>query len=189
MPQVPTVVVLAGGASTRMGTHKPDVVVVERTMLEWVVRAAGDLPTLVVGGPEVTATRWIPDEVRNGPAGALALALTAVNGPVIIVGADQPWLRPETLAALAVFPSDAACVPVEGEQRQVMCARYPGTIADIAARVANDGGGLQRVLDLIPRAEVDEERWRAWDEDGRSWFGVDTPKDLETGLARYGPPA
>jgi len=189
MPSSPTVVVLAGGASTRMGTHKPGVVVAGRTMLEWVIAAAAAHPTLVVGGPETTSAPWLADEVRNGPVGALALAIAAVDGPVVLVGADQPWLRPSTLAALAAFPSEAAFVPVDGERRQVTCARYPGGIADIAARVAADRGGLQRLVDLIPRAEVAEDRWRTWGEDGRSWFGVDTPADIETGIARYGPPS
>ena len=30
--------------------------------------------------------------------------------------------------------------------------------------------------------------WRAWDEDGRSWFSVDVHGDIEAGLERYGPP-
>jgi len=184
----PTLVVLAGGSSTRMGTHKPDVPVAGRPMLEWVVAAAGDHPVVVVGGPEPAMAPWVADEVRDGPAGGLALALATVDGPVVLVGADQPWLRPETVDALARFAADAACVPVDGERRQVTCARYPGGIADIAARVAAEGKGLQELLGLIPRVELAEETWRHWGEDGRSWYSVDTLDDLGAGLDRYGPP-
>jgi molybdopterin-guanine dinucleotide biosynthesis protein A len=183
-----TLVVLAGGASKRMGTHKPDVPLAGRSMLEWVVASAGTHPVLVVGGPEVTIAPWIADEVRDGPAGGLALALASVDGPVVLVGADQPWLRPETVDALAGFAAEAACVPVHAERRQVTCARYPDGIAQIAARVAAEGKGLQELLGLIPRVELAEETWRSWGEDGRSWYSVDTPDDLAEGMDRYGPP-
>jgi molybdopterin-guanine dinucleotide biosynthesis protein A len=189
MPTTPTVVILAGGPSRRFGSHKPAATVGDRTMLEWVVGAAGDLPSLVIGGPEVDLTRWIADEVRDGPAGALAVACSAVDGPVIVVGADQPWVRAETLHALADFPADAAFVPVDDERRQVTCARYPAGIAEMAERGAAAGGGLQEVLDMVPRNEVPEERWRSWNEDGRSWYSVNFPDDIPAGVVRFGPPA
>ena len=188
MPATPTIAVLAGGPSTRFGSHKPNALLAGLTMLDWVLRAAGGMPTIVVGGPEVAGSRWVPDEVRDGPAGALALAIAAAGGPVILVGADQPWVRPATLEALAAFPAEAACVPVDGDSRQVTCARYPATLADLAARTSAAGGGLQRVLDMVPRNEVPEERWRTWGEDGRSWYSVDSLEHLTEGLTRYGPP-
>jgi hypothetical protein len=76
-------------------------------------------------------------------------------------------------------------VPVEDGVRQVTCARYS---ADVA-REAAEAGSVQELLDRITFQAVDAAEWRAWGEDGRSWYSVDDEESLATGLARYGPPS
>ena len=34
----------------------------------------------------------------------------------------------------------------------------------------------------MPPLEITEPVWRSWGEDGRSWFSVDRPEDIEIGL-------
>jgi hypothetical protein len=44
------------------------------------------------------------------------------------------------------------------------------------------------MLDQIPYRSIEEEEWRSWNEDGRSWFSVDDERALEEGLRRFGAP-
>ena len=183
-----TLAVLAGGASRRMGVDKPALEVAGSTMLDLALAAAGELPTLVVGRPHRTAT-WVadPGEPGGGPLAGLVAALQTTGGPVVLVGADQPWLRGATVARLATEEGDVPVAPTDGGHRQVLCARYPLASLDAARRTLDAGGGLQSLLDLGCRT-ISPDEWRRWGEDGRSWHSVDTPEDLVTGLALYGDP-
>jgi molybdopterin-guanine dinucleotide biosynthesis protein A len=102
--------------------------------------------------------------------------------PVLLVAVDQPWVRTGTLSRLASIGETV--VPVHDEYRQVTCAVYYPVILDSVYQA----GSLQGLMDLAPPLEVTEPVWRSWGEDGRSWFSVDRPEDLETGLERYGVP-
>ncbi len=181
-----TLAVLAGGASHRMGRDKPGIVVAGRTMLDHVLAAAGALPTLVVGRSHPTSA-WVMDpEPRGGPLAGLVAALETAPGPVVLVGADQPWLRSDTVHRLSVTPGSLPAVPEHSGHRQVLCGRYPQEVLEAARTVVSRGGGLQALLDLGCDL-IGPVRWRRWEEDGRSWFSVNTPGDLDTGLSRYGP--
>ena len=72
-------------------------------------------------------------------------------------------------------------VPLAENVPQVTCALYGRQLT------VTGSGSLQ---DLVgPGDLVAEEEWREWREDGRSWFSVDRPTDLEAGLTRFGTPA
>jgi molybdopterin-guanine dinucleotide biosynthesis protein A len=172
-----------------MGTDKVVLEIDGVALVDHVLAAAGGLPTLVVGRPHPTHP-WVSDPTpeRRGPLAGLVAALTASAGPVLLVGADQPWLRPATVQALAAIDAtDAPAAPVDGGVRQVLCAVYPQQVLASARRLLSAGHGLQALLDsgcrLVPSAE-----WRTWGEDGRSWFSVDTPDLMAAGLERYGSP-
>ncbi len=183
-----TLAVLAGGASRRMGADKPVMAIGGTTMLDLVLGAASGLPTLVVGR-EHPDHRWVADPTpeRRGPLGGLVAALSATDGDVILVAADQPWLRRETVAALAALAPSIPTAPIDAGIRQTLCARYPPKVLPAARRLLTAGKGLQALLDeeseSLPQAV-----WSQWGEDGRSWFSVDTPALLGEGLERYGPP-
>jgi hypothetical protein len=91
-------------------------------------------------------------------------------------------VRTETLGRLAAIGETV--VPVHDEFRQVTCAVYYPVILESVHRA----GSLQELMDLAPPLEVTEPVWRSWGEDGRSWFSVDRPEDIEVGLDRFGPP-
>lgn len=186
-------VILAGGGSRRMGRDKALVEVAGRPMFDWVARAIdpacelvvvsgrydplGDLPTIAD-----------PGAAQRGPlAGLVAAFERFADEPVFLAGVDQPWLRSETAAHLAGRVEDLAVAPVDGGVRQTTCAVYPPGLADVAASELAAGGSLQSLLDVTSFMPV--VAWHSWDEDGRSWFSVDNPTDIETGLDRFGPPA
>jgi molybdopterin-guanine dinucleotide biosynthesis protein A len=106
---------------------------------------------------------------------------------VLVVAVDNGFVNADTLRHLAAVESDLPVVPVDVDGvRQVTCAVYPKGIADIASEEATAGGSIQTLLDRVSFLPVTPEVWSGWGEDGRSWFSVDTPGDLETGLRRFG---
>ena len=177
--------VLAGGAGKRMGRDKAEVEVAGRPMISWVVDAVVAVADRVLiagrrGG--WNGHDWIADvEGLEGPLAGLAAAL-ALGQPVLLVAVDQPWLRRPTLAHLVSVGQTV--VPVERETRQVTCAVYYPAYADLVHKAAS----LQGLFDLEAPLEVTEPVWRAWGEDGRSWFSVDRPDDVAVGLDRFGVP-
>ncbi len=184
-----TIAILAGGASRRMGADKVLLEIDGITVLDHVLAAATGLPTIVVGRqhPDVRSIAD-PSSERQGPLGGLVAALEACDGSVLLVGSDQPWMRPATLQALAALASEAMpVVPIDDGVRQVLCAVYPTGVLPEAHRLLNLGRGPQSVLDLGCR-EVAQAEWSGWGEDGRSWFSVDTPEALAEGVRRYGFP-
>jgi len=188
-------VVLAGGASSRMGVDKATVEIEGRSMLE---RVAASLQVvsdrLVVAGRSSTVSglAGLPDPLpgRAGPLAGLAAALKEADSvgaePIVVVAVDQPFVRPETLARLVNGYAGQAVVPVADGIRQVTCAVYPGDWATEAMVELEASGSIQSLLDRMPYTEVAPDEWAAWGEDGRSWFSVDDAAALEIALDRYG---
>ncbi|GLI22000.1 bifunctional UDP-N-acetylglucosamine pyrophosphorylase/glucosamine-1-phosphate N-acetyltransferase [Xanthobacter flavus] len=127
------VVVLAAGEGTRMKSRLPKVLhkVAGRTMLNHVLaatRAAGATRTAVVVGPgredvAAEATRIVPDAQvfvqteRLGTAHAVLAARAALEqgaDDVLVLYADTPLVRPETLARLRAPLAEGAAVAALG---------------------------------------------------------------------------
>lgn len=185
-------VILAGGASTRMGKDKAAVEVEGRTMLEWVSAAVieAGLEPVVAGraeGPADVEAFPDPGAPHRGPLAGLVGAMHHhPDTPAVLVSVDQPWLRPDTLRRLVGMDGALPVVPVEGGVRQTTCAFYPPDIVGAAESELAGAGSLQSLLDVVSFTPVVD--WQVWGEDGRSWYSVNTPEDLENGLARFGPP-
>ena len=187
--------ILAGGASSRMGSDKALVEVAGMSMVDRVGSALEQVTpgAVVVAGRSGTLAGYPcePDAYpgRTGPLGGLATILLSLppGVPLVSVAVDHPFVRVETLLGLlALSDGMNPVVPIAGGARQVTVAVYGTAILEIAQEVLASGGSVQTVLDRVPFVEVDEGQWRAWGEDGRSWFSVDTEAALAEGLARYG---
>jgi len=191
----PVLAVLAGGAARRMGRDKATTLVGGTTMQEAVLDALASVPgDLVVVGHGVsspsTATTADLRPGRQGPLAGLEAALRFAAGrTVFLVAVDQPYLRPETVRHLLDLDGDIV-VPVASGHPQVTCAVYrPACLTHVEAIFAE--GGRRSIRELFGRVtvtDVTEETWRAWGEDGRSWFSIDTPEDIAEALERFGPP-
>ena len=191
-------VVLAGGASRRMGRDKALVEVAGQPMLDWVVDALAAVTTDVVvsGEPRpqwAEHLRFVQDkgEARRGPlAGVVAvMEQVAPDALLVVVGVDQPWVRPSTLSEIIGRFSERPVVPVPDGVRQTTCAVYPANDLLVATRELNAGGSIQSMLDRTAFDPFTEAHLESCGEDGRSWFSVNTPDDLSEGLERYGPPS
>lgn len=161
-----------------------------RTFVSYVAEALGSVcDDLVVIGRtgSLDGLPCVPDDLpgRLGPAAGVATALRVAAGrPVLVAAVDQPFLRRETLEQLVGLGGSA--IPQDGVL-QVMCAVYGADLARQIEWALEDGVPLWKVMRMKARIITDVE-WRAWGEDGRSWFSVDTPAALRVGLERYGQP-
>ena len=173
-----------------MGTDKADVPFGTSTMLETVVHAVAQVGEPVVVGRTSAppGARAVPDREPpgRGPLAGLETALALHPGtPVVLVAVDQPFVRAETLVRLLDSPGDAV-VPYD-ERPQVTCAVYrPAFLAAASAALDEGERSLVAALTRADAALVRADEWRGWGEDGRSWFGVDTPARRSEGLRRYG---
>jgi molybdopterin-guanine dinucleotide biosynthesis protein A len=191
----PIGVVLAGGASSRMGSDKAVTSVAGRPMSTWVLDALATVcdDVLVAGRPDgLGDVRGIADPVkdRRGPLSGLVGALEqGGSAPILLVATDQPWVRSETLRGLAELSGELPVVPIDHDGiRQTTCAVFPPGILSVALDELLAGGSIQSVLDRTAFDPVEEDTWRAWGEDGRSWFSADTPEAVAEGIVKFGPP-
>ncbi|MDH3249997.1 MAG: molybdenum cofactor guanylyltransferase [Acidimicrobiia bacterium] len=191
-------VVLAGGASRRMGRDKALVDVAGRPMLDWVADAVGAVTTQIVVAGErrprwADRLRFIEDHgaPRRGPLAGLVAVMERVEAHslLLVVGVDQPWVRPSLIGEIAARFTGLPVVPVPDGIRQTTCAAYPANDLLVATRELNAGGSIQSMLDRTAFDPFTEADLESCGEDGRSWFSVNTPDDVAEGLDRYGPPS
>lgn len=194
----PVVVVLTGGGSRRMGSHKPTLDVGGQSLVARVLAAAGSWRTLVVG-----AAQGVPEGVRvarervpgGGPVAGLAAAVDTLvaDAPpgetpevVVVLAADLPFVthtHVERLVA-ALVPGDAAdgpdlAVTVDSEGRtNWLCAAWRTTALRARVDSLGDayGRSMRELCDGIRTVPVDDPLDVALD--------VDTPADLERARRR-----
>jgi molybdopterin biosynthesis enzyme/molybdopterin-guanine dinucleotide biosynthesis protein A len=173
-------IVLAGGASTRLGADKPEQRVGGRRLLDIALAAVADADTVVVVGPP----RDVPAEVTvvcedppgRGPVAALAAGFAALpDGPadIVVLPADLPRITPVAVTALATARGDAP-VALAGDDNGDL--QYLTAVWDSAALAAALTAYPSRMRDLLPGNAV---TCRVADVDD-----VDTPEQLAAAQAR-----
>jgi molybdopterin-guanine dinucleotide biosynthesis protein A len=194
MTSRPAGIILAGGASRRMGEDKARIVLGDRTLLAHVVRRVASVcdPVIVVAraadeytdcGAQVVADRW----PGAGPLGGLITGLETVPAPcAAAVAGDLPFVEPALLSGLAALRAgwDAVVPEIDGRP-QPHCAVYARAAAGMAEAVFQAGGrSLRELLDApgLRVLYVPDEQLRVWDPTLRSFLNVNTPDDLD--LAR-----
>lgn len=182
-------IVLAGGASRRLGRDKAALsfggrpllhVVIERVSAlcgEVIVAGAGDRD---VAGLSV---RLVEDRVPGrGPLAGLDAGLRVTSADfVLTVACDMPFLNPRLLAAMAAAPRDyQALVPVSGGRRHPLHAIYSRTcLPAVESLLAAGGGSMEDLLSRVAVRELAEEDVRALDPEGLSVFNLNDAADLD----------
>jgi molybdenum cofactor guanylyltransferase len=188
MSAPPTVVILAGGASSRMGRDKATLELDGIPMMARIAgasRAAG-LPCVVVGRrralPVEGVEVWIDDDMPGeGPLAALGTALRRLRSEILLVACDMPLVDAPCLEWLAnheLDPAALALVPRNAGRLEPLFARYRlsalGAIDDLLAAGRRSLGALIEGGENSRYAVVDVPDWLA-----PKLVNVNTPEDLE----------
>jgi molybdopterin-guanine dinucleotide biosynthesis protein A len=185
----PLGVVLAGGASRRMGTPKAALPVgtgrlIERPLatlaaagLEAVVIAKRDSPL-----PSLAVARWDEPATPRHPLCGIVAALERARRPIVVLACDLPLVPPALVKRLArPLAADGpapAVVPAPGGDLEPLVARYePGATAALAAALAEGRPLRAAVAGLSPETLGDAEL-RGYGDPRRMFANVNTRADL-----------
>jgi molybdenum cofactor guanylyltransferase len=179
-PELYDAVVLAGGASRRMGQDKPSLYVGELTLLDRVLSSVPTAQRVVVVGPERPVTRdvaWTQEDPPGaGPVAALAAGLALVEAPrTVLLAADLPFVAPATVGALlaALGPElDGAVLVDDGGRDQYLCSAWR-TDALRSVDLTVDRMGL-----LVGQLSYAQVRLPVAPGEMPPWTDCDTPEDL-----------
>jgi molybdenum cofactor guanylyltransferase len=190
-------IVLAGGASSRMGRPKALLPFGDELLVERIVRGllTASRELIVVSGPHVrlpplpNGVRVIEDEEpHQGPLSGLRYGLRATSNDVAFVcGCDHPFLALPVAELLvrrcAAAPHvDGAWSCWNGSPQPLVAAYRSSILAIVEQMLASDE---RRIIRLPRRANVVElsaAELRAVDPSGRSFVDLDTPEDYERAL-------
>lgn len=193
-----TGIVLAGGASRRMGRDKASLPLGGGRVIDAVVaalRGGGCEPVLIVGrcdNPATLALPTIPDALPAvGPLGGLAAGLRAAPTEYAFCSAcDLPLLRPALVRLLAGLARgwDGA-VPAFGPRGwQPLCAVYGRSLLPLVEPRLRASAASLALTDLLRQARirpVTQREVETVDPDLASFENVNTPEDYRRLRARW----
>lgn len=173
-------VVLAGGASRRLGTDKALVEVGGRRLLDRVLDAVVHADRTVVVGPHRPVARPVlwsaEDPAGGGPAAGLQAGLALVRAPVVVVLAtDLPFIDGDVVGALlaAVQPDGGAVLVDDDGHEQLTAGAWPTSALRRAAVAPAHGRSLRSLLAPLPRTGVG-----GWSGDRPASLDCDTAADV-----------
>lgn len=191
-PGGPVGVVLAGGASRRLGQDKATLEVAGETLVARAASrlAAAGVAEVVVADAGRRLVAGLPS-LAEGPgagpaAGILGAAAARPGRPLLVLACDLPAVPAELLAHLTGIEGADWVVPEGPAGLEPLCALYrPRALESLAARVtagrfalhplAADPGLAVRVLAPAELA--------AWGDPERTFANLNRPEDLERFLA------
>ena len=185
-----SVVILAGGRSSRFGRDKLAEPIDGRPLLSHAIDAVRTLASeiLVVAAPD--ATPAVPDDARivhdpvafEGPLVGARTGVEAASGPVVlVVGGDSPDMVSAVLEAMvgALGAADAVVLDHDGRARPLPIAvRRDPALAALDRLVAQGERRLRALTEVLRTRIIEEATWRALDPDGATLRDIDTEADL-----------
>jgi molybdopterin-guanine dinucleotide biosynthesis protein A len=183
----PVGVVLAGGASRRMGRDKALLEIGGETLVARAARrleeVCGDV-LIADGGRSIggIGPASIADGPGRGPAAGLLGAASARPGrPLLVLAVDLPWVPVPLLEELARSEADLA-IPRWTGGVEPLCALYgPAVLAVLEERVGQgrlDLWSLPETPGLVVRW-LEEEALRQFGEPARMFLNLNRPEDLQ----------
>ncbi len=184
-----SVVIQAGGRSSRMGEDKGLVPLAGRPMIEHVltrVAGLGDETLITTNDPDSYDFLALPlvsdPEPGAGALPGLRTALKAAQGDtVLVLACDMPFVNRLLLEHMLEQSSNAdVVVPRWNDNYQTLHAVYNRKRALKAVEQAL-ADGERRMISFYPQLRVhvvEPEQIRQHDPQGRSFFNVNTPEEL-----------
>ncbi|NOX61739.1 MAG: molybdenum cofactor guanylyltransferase [Chloroflexi bacterium] len=183
------VVILAGGASRRMGQDKSFLKVGEVSLIERVLTAAKSLSdeTLIIANRETAYAHLgvpiFPDEKPGwGPLMGLYSGLRAATRElVVLLACDMPFVTPALVRYLVSLTPDADVViprgraglhPLHAVYRRSTC------LPAVSAALAQGKRRMIDFFDAVRVREAPERALRRFDPLGVALMNVNTPEDL-----------
>lgn len=128
--------------------------------------------------------RAVPDRLPDaGALGGIYTALCECAGPhVLVIACDLPFLTAPLLARLVALADDEydAVVPRTDDGPQPLCAVYARRLVEpVGRRVESGHLKVQDLFGAIRVRELGPDEIASIDPDGRLFFNVNTPGDLE----------
>ena len=173
-------IILAGGASRRMGQNKAGLRLMGKTLLRLQadkLRGLGIQDVMLSGAdcPALPGTRVIPDEhPGKGPLGGLHACLRAARNPsCLVVSVDTPLIPAAALAHLCRSHRGGVTVLRHGKQEEPLLGIYDRHAADSISMLINAGKCAVRAL-------KDTVRWNRFDYLGPEELvlNCNTPEDF-----------
>ena len=190
-----TGIVLAGGASQRMGRNKAFLDLGGRPLIACVIErlALVCAEVLIVAGDVEPygelGVRLVEDRFRGvGVLGGLHAGLeAAAHELTLAVGCDMPFLRPDLLRAFARW-ADGFDVAIlrQGEQVEPLHGAYRRTCLPAIETAIQ--ASRRRIISFCPHVRVryvTPEEVIPFDPDLRSFRNVNTPQEWETARAQW----
>ena len=181
-----TGLVLAGGASARMGADKALIELDGRRLLDIVVDTlAGVCDTVLVAGgsrslPE-TGPQLIGDAEGDGPLAGIVAGLRAAKTPLLaVVAVDMPLASGAVLQRLAAaWSGEPAVAPRAGGSIQPLHAIYATDAAEeFAALLAGGEQSPRAAIEVLGGRVVDPSDYDPDGAAGAFWTNVNSPADL-----------
>jgi molybdopterin-guanine dinucleotide biosynthesis protein A len=186
-------IILAGGKAKRFGQNKATVLLMGKSLLEWVIKRVEPVSDeiLIVSGEPVFAfqdlkIRVVPDLFPNlGPLGGLYSGLNfSRNEMTFAFGCDMPFLNLQLLRYMLQISSGFdAVVPRIFGQIQPLHSLYsrrclPALKNDLEHGLLK----LTLTLERLNLRYLEEKEARKFDPQLLSFFNINSPVDLEKAL-------
>jgi molybdopterin-guanine dinucleotide biosynthesis protein A len=188
-------IILAGGASRRMGRDKATLPWGESTLLEHLSRQFRPLTPLVIVGPHDRNLPSLPgltmvydDAPFSGPLAGLVrgLACFPEEAVVLVTGCDYPLLTMSLVLLLHEAMNEAnAVVLMKDGVRQPLPLICRASILPYGSSLLQEGHrSLQVMLDNVNCKAIEESIWQAWPEVDTQLVNLNTPDDYQQALQR-----
>jgi molybdopterin-guanine dinucleotide biosynthesis protein A len=178
-------ILIAGGASSRFGTDKTQVIVEGTTIA---IRTAKLLSrvveTAIEVGPGVSGLPCtLEDPPGAGPLAAIAAGATELarrhhTGSALVLACDLPFLTEQLLNFLIEFDAPGTVVPVVQGQLQPLCARWSHRDLRHAEQLLKNGNqSLRHLSSQDDVVRLHESDWQHVASE-KQFFDIDCPEDL-----------
>ena len=160
LPEDFTLVVLAGGASSRMGKEKSDLILDGQTFLETQIRKGRQLGAkkILISGyrGELCSEEIVPDRIPGqGPLGGLESCFRkAETAKCLVLGVDTPLVPVEELRSLLKYTMEEADKPVtmlchNGKEESLMAVYDAGLYKEITDFLESGRSSVYRFLNTV----------------------------------------